>query len=94
MNLIDFFIGGLLMNAMPHFIFGITNVRYLGMFGFSSTGNIIYSFLQFILCIVLFHVNYGITHLLENGVFVGGLSVLISFFLFGKILFKIFNRNL
>lgn len=93
MNVVDFIIGGLLMNAMPHFIFGITNVKYLGLFGFSTTGNIVYSLLQFVICIVLFHVQYGIYHLFENGMFVGGLSVLIAFFLFGKIVFNLFNRK-
>lgn len=93
MNLIDFIIGGLLMNAMPHFIFGITKVKYLGMFGFSTTGNIIYSMLQFVVCMILFHIQYGITHLFENGMFVGGLTVLILFYLFGKMLFTIFNRE-
>lgn len=93
MNLIDFIIGGLLMNAMPHFIFGITNVKYLGMFGFSTTGNIVYSLLQFGVCLILFHLQYDITHLFENGMFMGGLTVLISFYLFGRILFKLFNRK-
>ena len=31
MNFIDFSIAVLLANAMPHFIFGITKVRFLGL---------------------------------------------------------------
>ena len=81
------------MNAIPHFIFGITNVKYLGMFGFSTKGNIAYSLLQFFVCMILFHIQYGITNLLSNGIFVGGLTVLILFYMFGKMLFNIFNRK-
>ncbi len=29
MKIIDFIMGGLLMNAMPHFVFGITKTKFL-----------------------------------------------------------------
>ena len=59
MNLIDFIIGALLANAMPHFIFGIAKVRYLGLFGYSHKGNKAYGVLQFVIAIVLLLVNYS-----------------------------------
>jgi len=93
MNLIDFIIGVLLVNAMPHFIFGITNTKFLGLFGFNSKGNIAYSALQFAVCLILFHLKYGLSAILENGIFAGGIAVLILFYLFGKYLLTVFNKN-
>lgn len=93
MNIIDFIIGGLLMNAMPHFIFGITKTRFLGLFGFSSTGNIIYGVVQFVICMVLFQINYGLEAILTNGIFAGCLSILVLYFLLGKLVLKFYNRN-
>ena len=57
MNLIDFIIGALIANAMPHFILGITKVRYLGLFGYSHKGNIAYGVLQFVIAIILLLIN-------------------------------------
>ncbi len=93
MEIIDFIIGVLLVNAMPHFIFGITNTKFLGLFGFSARGNIAYSALQFTACLILFHFKYGLSTILENGIFAGGIMVLILFYLFGKYLLTIFNKN-
>ena len=35
MNLIDFIIGALIANAIPHLIFGLTKTHFLGLFGYS-----------------------------------------------------------
>ena len=86
MNFIDFIIGGLLANAMPHFIFGITKTHFLGLFGFSPKGNIIYALIQFMLGLSLYFYNYGFETLLQNGFLIGGLSVLVAYFVFGKFL--------
>jgi hypothetical protein len=93
MNLTDFFIGLLLMNAMPHFIFGISKIKFLGLFGFSPAGNIIYGGLQFVICILLFHFKYGIAHIAENGIFVGAVAILVIYFVTGKLLLTLFNRS-
>lgn len=93
MTLIDFLIGALLANAMPHLIFGLTKTHFLGMFGYSSKGNIIYAILQLILCLALFLFNYGYKELLDNGYLLGGITVLILYFIFGKFLVKFYGRR-
>mgnify|MGYP001223055036 FL=1 len=93
MTLIDFLIGALLANAMPHLIFGLTKTHFLGMFGYSPKGNIIYAILQLILCLALFLFNYGYKELLDNGYLLGGITVLILYFIFGKILVKFYGKR-
>lgn len=93
MNFIDFIIGALLVNAMPHLIFGLTKSHFLGMFGYSPKGNIIYAILQFVICLGLFCYNYGYSSLLKNGYLVGGLAVLVLYFVFGGILVKFYKNQ-
>ena len=81
------------MNAMPHLIFGLTKTHFLGMFGYSFKGNILYATLQFVACIVIYYLNYGYEALLDNGFLIGGLTVLILYFLFGKILVQFYGRR-
>jgi hypothetical protein len=92
MNILDFIIGALLANAMPHFIFGITNTKFLGLFGFGARGNILYAVLQFALCIVLYSLNYSLESLIANGFLLGGMAVMVLFFIFGKRLLNYFNK--
>nr|WP_321222898.1 hypothetical protein [uncultured Psychroserpens sp.] len=92
MNYIDFIIGALLVNAMPHLIFGLTKTHFLGLFGYSSKGNIGYAILQFMICIVLFCYKYGYEALLNNGYLIGGLTVLILYFIFGKFLVRFYGK--
>ena len=93
MNLIDFIIGGLLANAMPHLIFGLTKTHFLGLFGYSPKGNIMYAIVQFILCIILYCLNYEYKNLLENGYLVGAITVLVLYFIFGKFLVKFYGKK-
>jgi hypothetical protein len=93
MNLIDFIIGALIANAMPHFILGITKVRYLGLFGYSHKGNIAYGVLQFVIAIILLLVNYSFEAILQNGFVLGALSVLVLFLLFGRFSLKLFREK-
>ena len=93
MNIIDFIIGALVVNAMPHLIFGLTNTHFLGLFGYSPKGNIAYAVLQFVLCLVLFSYQYGYEALLDNGFLVGGLTVLILYFIFGKLLAQFYGKQ-
>ncbi len=79
-------------NAMPHFIFGLTKTKFLGMFGYSPKGNIIYSVLQFLVCIVLVLYTYGSKPFFENGILIGGLLVMFLFYVFGSFLLKTFNK--
>ncbi|QHI36125.1 hypothetical protein IMCC3317_14790 [Kordia antarctica] len=93
MNLLDFIIGALLANAMPHLIFGLTKTHFLGMFGFSPKGNIMYAILQFVICILLFYFNYGLNTLLENGFLLGGIAIVVLYFIFGKILVNFYGEK-
>ena len=93
MTLIDFIIGALLVNAMPHLIFGLTKTHFLGMFGYSPKGNIMYAILQFVACIILYCFNYGYEGLLENGYLVGGITVLVLYFIFGKVLVQFYGKK-
>ena len=93
MTVTEFLIGALLVNAMPHLIFGLTKTHFLGMFGYSPKGNIIYAMLQLIICLSLFLFNYGYEELLENGYLLGGITVLILYFIFGKLLSKFYGKR-
>lgn len=93
MNWIDFIIGFLLANAFPHLIFGLTKTHFLGMFGFSPKGNISYAVLQLLLCIGIYCYQYGYQELLENGFLIGGITVLVLYFLFGKMLVQFYGTK-
>ena len=93
MSLIDFIIGALLANAFPHLVFGLTKTHFLGMFGYSPKGNIIYAIFQFILCIAIYNYKYGYQELLENGYLIGGITVLVLYFIFGKLLVMFYGAK-
>jgi hypothetical protein len=93
MNIIDFFIGLTLMNALPHFVLGIWKRRMLSAFGFGNLQNILYGLLNFLISISLYLYQYGLDHLLSNGIYVGALTLLIIYFLTSRMLFNIFNKN-
>ncbi|MCS4165412.1 hypothetical protein [Sphingobacterium sp. BIGb0116] len=93
MNFIDFSIAVLLANAIPHFIFGITKVRFLGLFGYTATANICYALCQCIVGIGLFHHKYGLDKLFSNGFALGSTLVLILYFIFGSLLLVKFQKK-
>src|SRR6266508_2045162 len=93
MNLIDFFIGLTLMNAMPHFVLGIWKARMLSAFGFGNTKNILYGILNFIISIGLFLYQYGAQQLMDSGIYVGALAILIIYFLTGWVWYSIFHKK-
>ena len=87
MNWIDFIIGLTLINTIPHFVLGIWKGRVLSGLGFSNTGNILYGLLNFVVSISLFLYQYGLDGLLENGMYAGGLFVVLAYFAVGKLLY-------
>jgi len=91
--LLDFLIGVLLMNSLPHFVLGITKTRFLGMFGYKPIANIWYSVVQFILAMVLFHVQHGIETILTNGIFLGAACTCLLFLIFGKTILKFYLKK-
>ena len=93
MDIIDFLIGLTMVNAIPHFVLGVWKGRMLSLFGFGNKQNIAYGVLNFILSFSLFHYKYGIDSVLENGMFVGGMFVVIAYFIIGQFLYKIWHEK-
>ncbi|QWX85240.1 hypothetical protein H0I23_06270 [Cellulophaga sp. HaHaR_3_176] len=93
MNSIDFIIGALIVNAMPHLIFGLTKTHFLGLFGYSPKGNIAYAILQFILSLVLLYIKYDYKEVLHNGFLIGGITVLVLYFMFGKFMLSYYQKQ-
>ncbi len=93
-SLMDFLIGLFLMNAMPHFVIGVANIRFLSLFGFSGTANMCYSALCFAVSLALFHIEYGISDLLQNGIFLGAMTILVIYYFTTKFLYKFFELEL
>ena len=92
-TILDFLVGFLLMNAMPHWIFGITKTRMLSAFGFSPQANIAYSFLNIAVALTLFHFQHGIQTLFSSGVAVGALAMLVIYYLTGKFFVNTFAEK-
>lgn len=91
--ILDFLIGVLLINSLPHFVLGITKTRFLGMFGYKPIANIWYAVIQFILALVLFHIQHGIAAILENGIFLGAACACLLFLVFGKSILKFYQKK-
>lgn len=91
--IIDFLIGLFLANAMPHFIMGITKTKFLGPFGFSPRGNIVYAGIQFVISLVLIHIQYGLATIFKNGMLLAAVFVTTLFFIFGKMVLIYYNRD-
>lgn len=93
MNIIDFIIGLTLANALPHFVLGIWKRRMLSAFGFGNLQNILYGLLNFAISISLYLYQYGLDHLLSNGIYLGAVTLVVIYFLTSRVLFNIFNKN-
>ena len=93
MEILDFIIGLTLINTIPHFVLGIWKGRMLSVFGFGSTANIMYLILNFLISISLFLYKYGIDGLLKNGIYLGALFVLVSYFIVAKLCYNKFHKN-
>ena len=90
---IDFLIGFTLMNAMPHFLFGLLNIRFLSAFGFSPQGNIGYGLLNVAAALGLFQFRYGLQELLGHGVVVGAGAVILIYLATGKFFYQLFQSK-
>lgn len=93
MNWIDFIIGLTLINTIPHFVLGIWKGRMFSGLGFGNTANITYGFINFITSISLFLYTYGVEGLIKNGIYMGALFVLISYFIVGKLCYNHFHKR-
>ncbi|MFT7584700.1 MAG: hypothetical protein ACI9EW_001121 [Cellvibrionaceae bacterium] len=92
-TVINFLIGFFLMNAMPHWIFGITKTRMLSAFGFSPKANIAYSFLNVAFAAALFQFQHGLSQLMGNGIALGALAMLVIYYLTGKFFLNLFQEK-
>lgn len=90
---IDFLIGFFLMNAMPHWIMGVTKTRFLSAFGFTAQANIAYSFLNVAMAFLLFSWRYGAAEMVNNGVFVGAAAIMVIYYLTGHLFVKLFKEQ-
>ncbi len=84
MNLIDFFIGLTLVNALPHFVLGTWRANMLSAFGFGHLQNKGYGMLNLSISIALFAYNYGLVGFLDQGMYLGGLTVVMVYMLTGS----------
>ena len=90
---IDFFIGFFLMNAMPHLIFGLLKIRFFSLFGFSAGGNLAYAFLNVIIALVLFHLQYGLPMLMSQGFIIGAIAMFLLHLVLDQFFYKLFQQN-
>ena len=90
-NWIDFSIGCFLMNAMPHWIFGLTNTRMLSAFGFSPQANISYAALNTVVAFGLLIWRYGADSIFSHGMFMGAAAILIIYYLTGRFFINLFR---
>lgn len=91
--IIDFIIGLTLINTIPHFVLGTWKGRMFSGLGFGNTANILYGVLNFVVSISLFIFKYGFEDLLSNGIYLGALFVLISYFVVGKLCYTYFHEK-
>ena len=91
--IIDFIIGLTLINTIPHFVVGIWKGRMFSGLGFGNTQNIIYGIINFVISISLFVYKYGLAGILENGIYLGALFVLLSYFIAGKLCYTYFHKK-
>ena len=89
---VDFLIGFLLMNAMPHMLFGLLGIRFLSLFGFSAAGNLGYAFLNVAVAVSLFHFRYGVGELGGHGIVLGAGVILVAYLFTGRFFFLRFRE--
>jgi len=92
-SFVDFIIGLTLINTIPHFVLGIWKGRMISGLGFGNKQNIFYGVLNFLISIGLFIFKYGVDGLIQNGIYLGAIFVIISYFLVGKLCYKHFHQK-
>ncbi len=92
-SFIDFLIGVTIVNAIPHFVLGVWNGRILGGLGYGNKANIAYGILNFVLGMSLFIYKYGVAAIIQNGIFLGAVTVVVLYFIFGRLLYRLFNPS-
>ena len=93
MTIIDFTIGFLLMNAMPHFVLGKWSVRMLSGFGFGDSANMAWGVCNLLASLALFIYTYGVEALLTHGIYTGALTLLVIFWIASPLWKKLFTKS-
>lgn len=91
MSIIDLLIGLTLVNALPHFVLGIWKGRMLSGLGFGNRNNVWYGIINLIISLTLFIYSYGIGGLIQNGIYAGGILVVVLYMLLAPTLYRKFN---
>lgn len=92
-SFLDFLVGFLLMNAMPHMLFGLFGIRFISLFGFSRIGNFCYALLNIIAGLWIFLFQHGLGKLADNGVIIGVLAILFIYMIIGKFFYNLFRKK-
>jgi len=93
LNILDFLTGFFLMNAMPHLIFGIIRLRFLSLFGFSAIGNLLYALVNVGIAGSLYHYQYDITSIKQDGILLGALATLVLYMITGRFFVGLFQPS-
>ncbi len=91
LNILDFLTGFLLMNAMPHLIFGIIRLRFLSLFGFSTLGNLFYALANVGAAGAVYHHQYDITSIKQDGIVLGALAIFVIYAITGRFFVSLFQ---
>ncbi len=92
--LTNLIIGFCIMNAMPHLLFGVMQIRFISPFGYTSANQLTWSAVNIAIALLLFHREYGIHTLYKNGIVMGAFVVLISFAVSGRFFYNLFNSGI
>jgi hypothetical protein len=92
MNWIDFIIGALLMNAMPHFILGIWKGKMLSGFGVGNSRNIVWGIVNFVASVSLFIYQYTLHGFKEHVMYTGAVFIMVTFFCTSYFWYRYFNK--
>lgn len=79
------------MNAMPHLIFGIIRLRFLSLFGFSAIGNLLYALVNMAAALAIYHYQYDIFSIKQDGILLGALTILIIYMATGRLFVGLFQ---
>ncbi|PCJ66305.1 MAG: hypothetical protein COA58_05890 [Bacteroidetes bacterium] len=93
MNITDFLIGFFLMNAMPHFILGHWGTRMLSGFGFGNKANLAWALANLVTSLTIMIYTYGLSGILDHGIYLGALSMLILFWIASPLWKKLFGER-
>jgi len=93
LNILDFLTGFFLMNAMPHLIFGIIRLRFLSLFGFSAIGNLLYAVVNVGIAGGIYHYQYDISSIQQDGILLGALAMLVIYLITGRFFVGLFQAK-